>query len=94
MRNRMLAGVEGALEVDGNDSVELLGAVFIQRVGSQHTGIIYQDIETTECIDRLLDDAACPFKIRDRLIVGNRLAASLGYLGGDLISWPTGFTAA
>ena len=59
-----------------DDNIPFIQCHFLERLVPQDAGIVDQDIDRAKFIDGGLDDPFCPLPIRDRVLVGNRGAAS------------------
>ena len=73
--------VEGALQVDGDDVVEVLLAHGDEHAVAQDPGVVHDDVEVAEGRDGLVDDGLRPVERAHAVGVGHRLAAG----GRDLV---------
>ncbi len=92
-RLRLLAPVRGgvlrrrevALEVDGDDGVPLLLGHVHEHPVAEDPGVVDEDVEAAELVDRLLDHATGAREVGDVLAVRDRLAAGGADLLDDLL---------
>src|SRR6058998_3307920 len=68
--------VEGALQVDGDDRVPLLLAHVEDHPVAQDAGVVHQDVDRAELLDRRLDDALGGREVGDAVGVGDRPPAA------------------
>ena len=72
---RGLRDVERALQVDVEDDLEVLRRELRERLVAQDAGVVDDDVDASEAVDRGLDDRLAALGRRDRVVVGDRLAA-------------------
>ena len=81
---------ERALEVDPDDSVEVVLGHREQHLVAQDARVVDEDVELPEGVDRLLDEVLGPVPVGHVVVVGDGLAAvaldDVGHLfGGTLV---------
>ena len=69
------ADVEGTLEVHVQNRVEVVVGQLGERLVTQDAGVVDDDVDLAEGVDRGLDDVLAALGRRDRVVVGHRLAA-------------------
>ena len=72
---RRLGDVEGALQVDVDDRVEQVGRHVVERLVAQDAGVVDDDVDAAEGVDRRLHDRRAALGGGHRVGVGDRLAA-------------------
>jgi hypothetical protein len=70
-------------QVDGQDVVEVAEREIREGRLSRHPGVVDEDVDAPEAIERRADDCRATFRGRDGVGVGNRSASTLGDLGRD-----------
>ena len=83
---------EGALEVDLDNRIPLFFGHVHEHPVAQDAGVVHDDVEATEVVDRLLDDVAGALPGRDVVTVGDGLAAHRFDLGDHIVRGTVGVT--
>ena len=65
MRDRGARDVEGAIEVHLDDRVPFLDRHVMEHAVAQDAGIVHDDIDTAEIVDRILHHALGVVPVRD-----------------------------
>ena len=81
----MLHGREVALEVHGDDGVELVLAGVGEHPVADDARVVHQDVETAELLDRRLDQAVGLRPVGDVGPTGHGFAAGSGDLVDDAL---------
>src|SRR5262245_57543999 len=79
--------VPRALEVHGNDGVEVVLGHVPNHALAQHAGRVDNKIDLAECVRALAHHATSAGVVGDRVVVGERLAASFGDFSHDFVGW-------
>ena len=77
----MAQHVERALEVHVDDGVEQLGGDVLERGVAQDAGVVHDDVDAAERVERALHDRRAALRRGDRVGVGHRFAAGVDDLG-------------
>ena len=81
----VLAEVEVALEVDVEDDVPLLLRHVEDHLVAKDAGVVDDDVEAAEGVERLLHHAVSGLEVGDVVVVRDGVAAHLLDLGDDLV---------
>ena len=81
----VLAQVEVTLEVDGEDDVPLLFRHVEDHLVAQDAGVVDDDVEPAEGVERLLHHAVAGLEVGDVVVVGDGVAAHLLDFVDDLV---------
>ena len=76
---------EVTLEVDIDDDVPFLFGHVEDHPVAQDAGVVDQDVEPSEGVERLLDHALASGHVGDRVVVGDSIAAGVLDRGHDLV---------
>ena len=87
---RGLGDEERALQVHVDDRLEVLGLELGEALVAQDPGVVHEDVDPAEVVERGLDDRLAAFGRGDRVVVGCGLAAGLD----DLLHGRVGHAAA
>jgi hypothetical protein len=77
----MPCGAEVSPQVHSDDRVEILRSGVVDHAVTQDAGVVDQDVQATELLDRLRYQGTGPVEVRDIVVVGHRPSAR----GDDLV---------
>src|SRR5260370_23963605 len=90
VRRGVVHRVPGPVQVDLHDGVEVLGAHREHHSVAEDTGVVDQDVETTEVFEGGADDVSGTLEVSDAAVVGDGLAATrrdhVDYVVGDALA--------
>jgi hypothetical protein len=84
VRAGVARGAEVALQVNAHDGVPLLFRGADEHPVADEAGVVHDDVEAAERVDRRGDEAAAALPVAHVVGVGDRLAAERTNLGDDL----------